>query len=195
MTAGAVAGCTSRTLTAPMERLKVMYQVSTTKPPGFVQVLQNIYKESGWRGFWRGNGAHCLKVRAQTSLCAYADDMVQVAPEAATKFFTFETVKRLFADNDAGTYPAHTHTFPHDAKMHLLYVCTHTPRADLKGWQRAVAGGSAGVAAHVTWFPLEVIKTRLQAAGHGVYTGIFDVVRQVRLPRCVYVCMCVVPAF
>lgn len=55
-----------------------------------------------------------------------------MAPEVSTKFVTFETVKRSFADSDA----------------------------DLESWQRAVAGGSAGVTAHVTWFPLEGAQQR-----------------------------------
>jgi solute carrier family 25 phosphate transporter 23/24/25/41 len=38
-------------------------------------------KESGWRGFFRGNGANCLKV----------------APESAVKFFTYETLKKVLS--------------------------------------------------------------------------------------------------
>ncbi|KNC85782.1 hypothetical protein SARC_02045 [Sphaeroforma arctica JP610] len=82
--AGAVAGATSRTVTAPLDRLKVLLQVSAGPMQGGVlQGLRNIYNDGGWRAFWRGNGMNIIKI----------------TPESAVKFYTYETVKNLICDD------------------------------------------------------------------------------------------------
>jgi solute carrier family 25 phosphate transporter 23/24/25/41 len=53
--------------------------------------------------------------------------VLKVAPESAVKFFTYESMKRVFAPTDA----------------------------ELAPWQRFISGGMAGVAAHTSVFPLE----------------------------------------
>eukprot|EP01132_Coremiostelium_polycephalum_P001443 gene1443-1818_t len=85
MFAGAVAGVISRTLTAPMERVKIVYQIHHGKHHSLVDTFKYVYRDGGFRGLWRGNLANILKV----------------SPEAAVKFATYEKVKRLFAENDA----------------------------------------------------------------------------------------------
>lgn len=67
--AGAVAGAVSRTLTAPLDRLKMLAQegrVSTCSRQSDVQRMINlahhVYKfDGGVKAFWRGNGINCLK--------------------------------------------------------------------------------------------------------------------------------------
>lgn len=76
--AGAVAGAVSRTMTAPLDRLKVLLQVQTcAKGAGIMAGMLQIYKQSGVLGFFRGNGLNILKV----------------APESAIKFYAFELMK------------------------------------------------------------------------------------------------------
>eukprot|EP01087_Luapelamoeba_hula_P014696 TRINITY_DN4351_c0_g1_i1.p1 TRINITY_DN4351_c0_g1~~TRINITY_DN4351_c0_g1_i1.p1 ORF type:complete len:495 (+),score=80.44 TRINITY_DN4351_c0_g1_i1:42-1526(+) len=128
--AGAIAGTLSRTGTAPFERLKVFYQLhKESKPPNLLTACKTIYADGGLKGLFRGNGANVLKV----------------APEAAVKFYTFESMKRFFAPESD---------------------------LDLSPWQVFVSGAVAGVACHASFFPLEVIKTRLMSAPAGTYTGI-----------------------
>ncbi|XP_078416756.1 mitochondrial adenyl nucleotide antiporter SLC25A24-A-like [Cetorhinus maximus] len=80
---GAVAGAVSRTGTAPLDRLKVLMQVHSSKTNqmsmyhGFKQML----KEGGVVSLWRGNGMNVVKI----------------APETAIKFMAYEQYKRLFA--------------------------------------------------------------------------------------------------
>jgi solute carrier family 25 phosphate transporter 23/24/25/41 len=87
--AGALAGVMSRTGTAPMERLKILYQINTANTPGIMSGLANIYRNEGVLGYWRGNGANVIKV----------------APEKALKFMTFEALKRVFATHDYDLTP------------------------------------------------------------------------------------------
>ncbi|KAL0342209.1 UNVERIFIED_CONTAM: Calcium-dependent mitochondrial ATP-magnesium/phosphate carrier protein 2 [Sesamum calycinum] len=79
--AGGVAGAASRTVTAPLDRLKVILQVQTTHA-SIGSAVQNIWKEGGLLGFFRGNGINVLKV----------------APESAIKFYTYEMLKGAIGD-------------------------------------------------------------------------------------------------
>ena len=97
---GAVSGAVSRTMTAPMDRMKVMFQsgfdISSHAPAKQLQtagagqtesfatqlgnLIKQIYNEGGWKAFWRGNGTNCLKM----------------APEKAVKLQTYEMFKNIF---------------------------------------------------------------------------------------------------
>ncbi|KAJ8752270.1 hypothetical protein K2173_003906 [Erythroxylum novogranatense] len=74
--AGGVAGATSRTATAPLDRLKVVLQVQT-KRAHISPAIRDIWKEGGVLGFFRGNGLNVMKV----------------APESAIRFYTYELLK------------------------------------------------------------------------------------------------------
>ena len=113
--AGAVAGATSRTVTAPLDRLKVVLQVQTTRAR-IMPAVRDLWKEGGFLGFFRGNGLNVMKV----------------APESAIRFYTYERLKgfivhvkgeeskadvgfigRLFAGGTAGAV-AQTAIYPMD---------------------------------------------------------------------------------
>lgn len=74
--AGAVAGATSRTATAPLDRLKVVLQVQTQRAR-IMPAVRDIWRQGGFMGFYRGNGLNVFKV----------------APESAIRFYTYEMLK------------------------------------------------------------------------------------------------------
>ncbi|XP_073111093.1 calcium-dependent mitochondrial ATP-magnesium/phosphate carrier protein 2 isoform X1 [Elaeis guineensis] len=76
--AGGVAGATSRTATAPLDRLKVVMQVQT-KRAHIISAIKDIWREGHFLGFFRGNGINVMKV----------------APESAIRFYTYEMLKDL----------------------------------------------------------------------------------------------------
>lgn len=86
--AGGVSGCISRTVVSPLERLKILYQVQyvtvqrggAAKYNGVTEALRLIYKEEGIRGFYKGNGANCLRV----------------FPYVGIQFFCFDKYKQIF---------------------------------------------------------------------------------------------------
>ncbi|VDO74223.1 unnamed protein product, partial [Heligmosomoides polygyrus] len=81
LVAGGIAGCMSRTCTAPFDRLKVFMQVHSTRTNnlGVFSSLRLLYAEGGVKSFWRGNGINVIKI----------------APESAIKFMAYEQCKRL----------------------------------------------------------------------------------------------------
>jgi len=86
--AGGIAGAISRTLTAPLDRLKTMFQAGPPagQPPysSIVDACNRILREAtGWRAFFKGNGTNVLKI----------------APESAIKFWAFETLKTVVSQD------------------------------------------------------------------------------------------------
>uniref|UniRef100_A0A5B6ZA59 EF-hand domain-containing protein n=1 Tax=Davidia involucrata TaxID=16924 RepID=A0A5B6ZA59_DAVIN len=79
--AGGVAGAASRTATAPLDRLKVVLQVQTTRAY-IIPAIKNLWKEGGFLGFFRGNGLNVMKV----------------GPESAIKFYAYEKLKNVIRD-------------------------------------------------------------------------------------------------
>lgn len=83
--AGGVAGAVSRTVVAPFERLKIIFQTQGNPPKytGVVQALKKIGAEEGLKGYFKGNGVNC----------------VRIFPTSAFQFYCYETYKRFMLDN------------------------------------------------------------------------------------------------
>ena len=61
--AGGASGAVARTCVAPIERVKIIYQIDRSGGQrGYRHILPNIFKEEGFFGFWRGNSAAVLRV-------------------------------------------------------------------------------------------------------------------------------------
>ncbi|KAK1293244.1 hypothetical protein QJS10_CPB17g01371 [Acorus calamus] len=83
-TAGAVSGGISRTVTSPLDVIKIRFQVQLeptfsraslqrelyrpSKYTGVWQATKDIFREEGFRGFWRGNVPALLMVMPYTSI-------------------------------------------------------------------------------------------------------------------------------
>ncbi|KAM0072686.1 putative mitochondrial carrier protein [Helianthus debilis subsp. tardiflorus] len=138
--AGGIAGAFSKTCTAPLARLTILFQVQgmhaegalLSRPCIWNEALR-IVNEEGVRAFWKGN-------------------MVTIAhrlPYTAVNFYAYEQYKKLLKSipsigNNSGTAAA-------DACLHF------------------VGGGMSGITAATATYPLDLIRTRLAAQRSTIY--------------------------
>ena len=82
--AGGIAGVTSRTLTSPLDVVKILAQVGTKdSKQGFLKTFTNVYRNEGMMAFWKGNGIACLRL----------------FPYSACQFGTYTQVKLYLSDS------------------------------------------------------------------------------------------------
>ncbi|XP_059434311.1 mitochondrial thiamine diphosphate carrier 2-like isoform X2 [Corylus avellana] len=141
-TAGAIAGGISRTVTSPLDVIKIRFQVQleptsswallrnnvsgTSKYTGMFQATKDIFREEGLPGFWRGN----------------VPALLMVMPYTAIQFTVLHKFK-TFASGSSKTED-HIHLSPY-----LSYV----------------SGALAGCAATVGSYPFDLIRTILASQG------------------------------
>ncbi|KAH7285976.1 hypothetical protein KP509_33G053700 [Ceratopteris richardii] len=89
--AGAIAGAVARTITAPLDRIKLLMQVhnmnasyGSVKSIGFPEAVVKIAKEEGLQGYWKGNLPQVLRL----------------IPYSAIQLTSYELYKKLFKGKD-----------------------------------------------------------------------------------------------
>ena len=58
---GGISGCISRTIVAPMDKIKILMQYKKTTLP-FNIFLKNNIKQEGFLNLWKGNGANLIRI-------------------------------------------------------------------------------------------------------------------------------------
>ncbi|OAY27756.1 mitochondrial thiamine diphosphate carrier 2 [Manihot esculenta] len=141
-TAGALAGAISRTVTSPLDVIKIRFQVQLeptysralirgniggpSKYTGISQAAKDIFREEGLPGFWRGN----------------VPALLMVMPYTAIQFTVLHKIK-TFA---AGSSKSENHI---QLSPYLSYV----------------SGALAGCAATVGSYPFDLLRTILASQG------------------------------
>ncbi|GAB4833966.1 hypothetical protein Ancab_032216 [Ancistrocladus abbreviatus] len=90
--AGAIAGAAAKTVTAPLDRIKLLMQThglrvsqeSGRKAITFIEALTLIGKEEGIKGYWKGN----------------LPQVIRIIPYSAAQLFSYEAYKKLFEGKD-----------------------------------------------------------------------------------------------
>lgn len=93
-TAGALSGAIAKSITAPLDRVKILLQVKGALATGaigeaassgsLIRSLVAVGKEEGLRGYWKGNLPQVLRV----------------VPYSAAQLYSYEVFKRWFTDED-----------------------------------------------------------------------------------------------
>lgn len=100
--AGGVAGCTAKTLLAPLERARILLQVGggTMKAR-----LQNVTAKEGIRGLWAGNLANLTRIFPMRGIAFAANDLLNSEFATESKFAKFATGGVSGLLSTAATYP------------------------------------------------------------------------------------------
>ncbi|KAL3732291.1 hypothetical protein ACJRO7_029031 [Eucalyptus globulus] len=140
LVAGGVAGAVSKTCTAPLARLTILFQVqgmhsdfATLKKASIWHEASRIAREEGFRAFWKGN-------------------LVTIAhrlPYSSVNFYTYEQYKKL---------------------LHMIPgVESYGKNMSTEPCIQFVSGGLAGMTAATATYPLDLVRTRLAAQTNVVY--------------------------
>ncbi|XAR57098.1 hypothetical protein NMG60_11025121 [Bertholletia excelsa] len=141
-TAGAISGAVSRTITSPLDVIKIRFQVQlepttswallrkdaygSSKYTGMLQATKDIFKDEGLRGFWRGN----------------VPALLMVMPYTAIQFTVLHKLKTIAAGSSKTE--DHIHLSPY-----LSYI----------------SGALAGCAATIGSYPFDLLRTILASQG------------------------------
>jgi solute carrier family 25 (mitochondrial adenine nucleotide translocator), member 4/5/6/31 len=142
--AGAIAGTLSRSVVAPIERVKLILQLrgslgsEKTAPPrqNALAVARTIYREQGIISFWRGNLPNCLRVSGSAALNFTCMDYYKHAGQSM--------LERVVVQNDSSASTL-------QRKRRLV--------------SSLVSGGLAGATSTTLLYPLEFARTRLAMDG------------------------------
>ncbi|XP_057458957.1 uncharacterized protein LOC130749597 [Lotus japonicus] len=137
--AGGVAGAFSKTCTAPLARLTILFQVqgmhsdfSALRKPSIWQEASRIINEEGFRAFWKGNMV----------------TIVHRLPYSAVSFYSYERYKNLF---------------------HSLMGENYRGSSSANLFVHFMGGGLAGVTSASATYPLDLVRTRLAAQRSTIY--------------------------
>jgi len=185
--AGALSGFMTTVIMAPGERIKCILQVqqAATGPPkyaGPIDVVKSLYKEGGIKSIFRGSAATCMRD----------------VPASAAYFASYELIQRALAPNGdrykvnnkilQARISVTTYVLAYKKQITNNYETVPT-RSQLSVLNTVMAGGLAGICNWLVAIPPDVLKSRLQAAPEGTYTGAMDVFRKLMKnegPRSLY---------
>lgn len=150
-----VSGTASRTMVAPLERLKILMQTQprSHRYTGILSGFRAMFRDdtSAWRAMFRGNGANVLRI----------------VPNAAIQLLVVDYMHRC-----AGTFGKVYHTDGDSAHQ--------SAASRSKAVDAVVIGGVAGMIAAATTYPLDYVRGRLtlQHRGFERYRGAVDGLRK-----------------
>lgn len=165
---GVVSACVTKTAVAPLDRLRLLYQVqgmmsTQSKYTSIYDSIRTIYKEEGAFGLWRGN----------------LTNMMRAAVVYAVKFSTNDIVK--------GKLQSQNRSVPTSSKTSTSTPDTSTKGSHLSISELLIAGSTAGILQKGLSFPMDMISVRMALGintstlnyGGKSYQGIWDCVRRV----------------
>jgi hypothetical protein len=135
--AGGLAGMVAKSFVAPLDRIKILYQVSSAKFHVWLlpTVVRNIVKNEGVQALWKGNLA----------------TMIRVFPYSGVQFMVFDRCKLFFLrEHERGHYLS---ILPPAAQQRRKYGLTPS--------ESLVAGMVAGTLSVLVTYPLDLTRAQL----------------------------------
>ena len=141
LAAGGASGAVARTCVAPIERVKIIYQIDRSGGrKGYRHILPTIFKEEGFFGFWRGNSAAVLRVVPYMS-CQFG--FLEYYKSLLTGYGVFESNTKLksFVAGSAAGVTAVAITYPLDVvRARMAMQLQGLKRAKYRGFFECLIG-------------------------------------------------------
>jgi len=186
---GGVSGAIAKTITAPIERVKLIIQTQDANPrirsgevpryTGIVNCFARVYNEQGFLAFWRGNFTNVIRYfPTQAFNFAFKDTFKKMFPSfnPKTEFFKFFLVQMASgAMAGAGSLCI---VYPLDYARTRLASDVGTGKRDFAGlWDclRKTASGQKGFLGLYNGFGVSVAGI---IPYRGVYFGMYDSLRE-----------------
>ncbi|KAG2398457.1 Mitochondrial thiamine diphosphate carrier 2 [Vigna angularis] len=174
-TAGALSGAVSRTVTSPLDVIKIRFQVqleptsswallrkdlsTPSKYTSMVQASKDIFREEGIRGFWRGNVPALLMVMPYTSIQFTVVHKLKTFASGSSKTVQSRVNLQSRVINYLGISCCRSIMF-----IALLSVAAEN-HMNLSPYLSYMSGAIAGSAATVGSYPFDLLRTILASQG------------------------------
>lgn len=189
--AGAVAGIVSRTLTSPLEVVATLQMSGFGSEGTLLQQLKYLHATEGLQGFFKGNGANCLKVAPTRAIQFTVYERLKalilrhrMATLPAGKEVSLSPAGRLFAGGLAGQVAA-TMVYPLEVVKTMLTVNRGAYSGIVDAFRKALeAGGTAGL--FKGWLPTVIAMFPYVGIEFMIYESLklsYQVAMQQRLQR------------
>jgi solute carrier family 25 protein 42 len=152
---GAIAGAVAKSVVAPADRVKIIYQVDAQKQftlNAALRTARQIIQTEGVPALWRGNGVQ----------------MIRVMPYAGVSFLAFPK------------YDAYMNKFTNLQLPSLLGIDPVENEDQLRIFSRFCAGAAAGATATTMTYPLDMLRARFAATGPAAKGPLADLASLVR---------------
>lgn len=144
---GGFAGMVAKTFVAPIDRIKILYQVTSTpfRLRDVPNVAMKIVKEEGFSALWKGNTA----------------TLIRVFPYAGIQFMVFHKVKYIFVDKHERDHDVSTE--PNSEKKSIIRRNTYEKdrKFGLTPVESLISGSTAGAISVLMTYPLDLTRAQL----------------------------------
>jgi solute carrier family 25 phosphate transporter 23/24/25/41 len=189
---GGIAGSVAKTVTAPLSRLTILFQVHsmvTTRSdrPKFSMTLgggmSKIIERGGIRSMWRGNMTSVLHRFPYSAINFFVyenilDELTGMRADHKEQTETVTTLTRRMTHQIVGS-KEETNINNHNSVK--IQKQKSLSSEDTLASHKFLAGAMAGICAVSACYPLDLVKTRLttQFEGREYYSGIRDAFRKI----------------
>lgn len=189
-----VSGAFAAAATLPMDVVKTRLQTqgflqqadvkSTSAAPrytGISSTANAIFQEQGIRGFFNGFGPRVGLAMPAAAVCWGTYETIRLLLQSAAG------AKRTVQAKVSASPPVQSNNKPRSQPVNSTPTQTEISWDEWDGktpfWKHAVAGSCAGMMEHVAMYPIDTVKTRMQAVRHGPPLGAMDTIRVVLQER------------
>ena len=124
--AGGISGAVAKTVTAPLEAIKLKLQYTEDDDEGALDCARRILEREGWRGFYRGNLANVLRYfPTQAFNFAFKDKIKRLMPKVDRKKHPWRAFAVNIVSGGIAGAGSLVLVYPLDTARTQLIICTN----------------------------------------------------------------------